>query len=121
MGLGVVMALSPFVIRGLFGSEFDESAGLLRMLCAGVMLVVLSYPFQASLFAASKSAAFSVGSGLSLATMAACSLLLIPSMGAWGASIAYVASSAVVLIVYALFAARKTAGPIFDGAPPGPV
>ncbi len=110
-GLGVVMVLSPVVIRVLFGREFEESAGLLRMMCAGVMLVVLSYPFQASLFAASKSAAFSVGSGLSLATMAAGSLLLIPTMGAWGASIAYVASSAVVLLVYAFFVGRQTGPP----------
>jgi len=108
-GLGVVMALSPIVIRVLFGREFEESAGLLRLLCAGVMLLVFSFPFQASLFAASKSAAFSVGSGLSLATMAVCSFLLIPTMGAWGASIAYVASSAAVLLVYAWFAARQAA------------
>lgn len=112
--LGLVMVLSPLVIRLLFGGEFAESAGLLQLLCVGVMLAVLSYPLQASLFAASRSAAFSVGSGLSLAAMAGCSIALIPSMGAWGAAIASVASNTAMLLVLGWFARREGGVP---GAP----
>ncbi len=103
-GLGLLALLAWPLVRILYGPSFDDVAPLLRVMVAGTGAVVLGYPITGSLYVLNKSVVFAAMSLVSVGVLAALCWLLIPSMGAMGAAVAYtcggIASTAVAAVYY---------------------
>jgi O-antigen/teichoic acid export membrane protein len=92
VGIACIILVAAPLVHLLFGEKFGEAAGVLRILCVGLMFVVLSYPLVASLFAMNKSIAFPISSILSTAVLVGGNMYLIPRFGVTGAAVAFTLS-----------------------------
>ena len=100
--VGCILAIAVFaypVVAIVFGQQFAGAAMVLRIMCLGLAFTVAAYPFNASLFAMNKSAAFPLTSACSIATLGLGNAYLVPSYGAVGAATAFGASGVVTFVV----------------------
>jgi O-antigen/teichoic acid export membrane protein len=118
LGICLVGVLSPFIVQLVFGSEFAASGQLVRIMCIGVICIVMQFPITSTLFAMNQSVAFPILSGVTVLALIGGSLLLIPHFGVTGAAIAYGIANALALAAVAIyyFIRREEMERSFDAA-----
>lgn len=109
--LAICAGGAPVIVRILFGAAFDEAIPAVQIMCLGIAFMVASYPTNATLFARKKSSAFPLMSAASILTFAIAGILLIPSYGMIGASIAFALNGLVSLMLSLLFSHLTTNKP----------
>ena len=102
-GIVALGALASPIVRLVFGSQFADASVILQIMCVGLILTVLAYPVNATLFALNKSAVFPIMSAVSVSVFLLSNLALIPRLGAVGAAIAFSLSAGVALLVSLTF------------------
>jgi O-antigen/teichoic acid export membrane protein len=102
-GIVILGALAMPIVRLVFGSQFADASVILQIMCVGLILTVLAYPVNATLFALNKSAVFPIMSAVSVAVFLLSNVVLIPRLGAVGAAIAFSLSAGVALLVSFIF------------------
>ena len=94
---GVIFA--PAIVRLFFGEAFLDSAVVLQLQLCALVLFFVNTNLEALLVALQRQRSLNVIFGAGLAASVAVNLLLVPSMGYLGASVAVVVSQALMLAV----------------------
>ena len=95
-----ICAISNDFVPAFFGSGYDKSACLLKILCWNVLLVVLSnFIAQQCLIARGKQKEYNIAISISAILNVALNLLLVQKMQSIGVSIASVMASFVILLI----------------------
>jgi O-antigen/teichoic acid export membrane protein len=102
-GILCILLMADPLVAILFGAQFAGSVSVLRILCAGLVFNVLSYPLTASLFSLNKSSVFPVMSSASLAALITGNIVLVPLFAAEGAAMAYAISMCISFIIAAFY------------------
>ncbi len=98
----LAIPFTGFLVPLIFGEKYILAIGVLNLLLAGLALFFLTGPLTAFiLYARGKSIFLIAGSFLQLVVTLILYFLLIPTMGATGAAIAFVGANLVSLIYYA--------------------
>lgn len=104
----LVWALAPIGIRLVFGRPFEDAAWLLRLLLPGVIALAASRPLWAVLLGDGRAGLLTLLGLLVLAVNVALNVMLLPVLGAVGASVA--SSSAYILLLTSYVVASRRTG-----------
>jgi O-antigen/teichoic acid export membrane protein len=100
----VLVALAPFLCVTLFGEEFRDSIGMLRVLSLGAFGIVALKLLGNALTAQRKPMLETAAIAVAFALIATLDVILIPEHGGWGAaiasSVAYSAGGAAVALIF---------------------
>ncbi len=99
------LAAEP-TIRLLYGAEYAESAGLLRILCWFLLLQCVSFPLGDALTTTDHHGVRVAISGIGAGLNVGLNLWLIPIWGTYAAAYTTFASEALILIAYAFYIRR---------------
>jgi O-antigen/teichoic acid export membrane protein len=85
---GVLVWIGPFLLRRLYGAEFDEASGVFRILVVAVVLNSAAWILGQAFLASGKPGALTALHGCGVVTSVLLMLLLVPPFGLLGAGVA---------------------------------
>ncbi len=98
-GLGVLALVSRPLVALLYGPHFEEVPSLLQVMLGGVAALVLSYPITATLYVLNRTIVSAGMACASAAVVAGLCWLLIPTLHAMGAAIAFAGGGTAATLV----------------------
>lgn len=108
VGLVIGIVMAPYLIEIVIGGEYYKSVSSLQLIMFSLVFFVWTMPYNTTLFALNKPFVFSIDTVIGLMVTLIGNVLLIPLMGAEGASLTVVFVNLASLITSVYFYRRYT-------------
>jgi len=103
----LIALLAPFVIKVIYGSQYQDSIIVLQILSISVLLAYLAYPAGVSLSSVNLQKYRVKGQFLSAGSAILANLILIPIFGIYGVIYSFIISEAILGVSYYYFFYKK--------------
>jgi O-antigen/teichoic acid export membrane protein len=98
-GLGVMVFVFPLILKLFFGTKYEGAIYPLGIVLFGLIFFVWSFPYNSGLYSLGKSKVFFYQALIALLVETGTAFILVPAYGAIGASITFVITNIVVLLL----------------------